>query len=189
MPIDYNSFMAGLQVGLRLQRPPEGRKPPAPSGRYILTESGEKVLTELRGTNVTFAATEAWNELDENWVLYFNTKKARLRVSDGKQIQFFGATRYSDYWYVLVSEESFVGKTIYYDLMRNDDTIRTRSEGPINDGYFPSTGGALYLLMFGLNNQAEPRLSFLPNGYISWHYPEQIQNIVANLKSLPLITE
>lgn len=46
MPFDYNSFFQGVQTGLRLGRPPEGRKPPAPSGRYILTESGDYIITE-----------------------------------------------------------------------------------------------------------------------------------------------
>lgn len=46
MPFDYNSFLQGVQTGLRLGRTSPGRQPPLPSGKYILTESGEKVLSE-----------------------------------------------------------------------------------------------------------------------------------------------
>ena len=53
MPIDYNSFMAGLQVGLRLQRPPEGRKPPAPSEAYMITEDDDRMITESGDYMVT----------------------------------------------------------------------------------------------------------------------------------------
>ena len=43
---DYNSFIQGVITGLKLGRVPEGRTPPVPSGKYILTESGNKVLSE-----------------------------------------------------------------------------------------------------------------------------------------------
>ena len=54
MPFDYNSFLQGVQTGLRLGRTSPGRvppMPPVPSGRYILTESGEKIITETLATS------------------------------------------------------------------------------------------------------------------------------------------
>lgn len=51
MPFDYNSFLQGVQTGLRLGRTSPGRvppMPPVPSGRYILTENSEYILTETR---------------------------------------------------------------------------------------------------------------------------------------------
>lgn len=48
MDYDIESFMAGLQVGLRLGREPQRPQPPVPSGKYILTESGKYVLTETK---------------------------------------------------------------------------------------------------------------------------------------------
>lgn len=49
MDYDIDSFLAGVQVGLRLGRKPQRPQPPVPSGRYILTESGEKVIAERIG--------------------------------------------------------------------------------------------------------------------------------------------
>lgn len=46
MDYDIGSFLAGVQVGLRLGRTPQRTFSPVPSGRYILTESGEKVIAE-----------------------------------------------------------------------------------------------------------------------------------------------
>lgn len=50
MPFDYNSFLQGVQTGLRLGRTKLVPQPPVPSGRYILTESGVKVITERIGS-------------------------------------------------------------------------------------------------------------------------------------------
>lgn len=49
MSFDYNSFLIGVQTGLKLGRPPLGRVPPTPtpSGRYILMEDGTPIVTEL----------------------------------------------------------------------------------------------------------------------------------------------
>lgn len=55
MPFDRNSFLAGVWTGIRLQRIPGGRQPPVPSDLFILTESGEYVLMEQIGTEISFA--------------------------------------------------------------------------------------------------------------------------------------
>lgn len=55
MPFDYNSFLQGVQTGLRLGRTTPGRQPPfppVPSGRYILTESGLYTVVEKLGEGV-----------------------------------------------------------------------------------------------------------------------------------------
>lgn len=49
MPFDYNSFLQGVQTGLRLGRTSPGRvppQPPVPSGKYILAEDGTVIITE-----------------------------------------------------------------------------------------------------------------------------------------------
>ena len=61
MPFDYDSFMQGVITGLKLGRSPTGRTPPAPSGRYILTESGEHILAEGYSTDeVTIFNVGTW---------------------------------------------------------------------------------------------------------------------------------
>ena len=47
MPFDYNSFIQGVAVGLKLGRSPKERTPPAPSGDYMITEIDEdRMITE-----------------------------------------------------------------------------------------------------------------------------------------------
>ena len=48
MGFDQNSFLIGVQVGrrIRLWDATVSRKPPVPPRRYILTERGEKIVTE-----------------------------------------------------------------------------------------------------------------------------------------------
>lgn len=60
MPFDYNSFLIGVQTGLKLQRPPEGRRPPAPSGIYLLTEDGVIIDTE----DIT---PSSWYDVDDSY--------------------------------------------------------------------------------------------------------------------------
>lgn len=184
MPIDYNSFMTGVITGLKLGRTKLGRQPPVPSGRYILTESGEKVLTELNSPSLILLGTGEWVDISSPYTQYTGV---RLRVSDGEVTQFFGARRGNDYWYVLVSENSFVGKTIYYDKMRTNGTIETREEGPIQDGYYPSQGGNLYMLMFTLDRY-EYKVG-ITGFYIEFSYPEQLIYLVENITNSPMITE
>lgn len=54
MPFDRDSFLKGVITGMRLPRTPGGQRPfsPVPSGMYILTESGEHVLTERVGSGL-----------------------------------------------------------------------------------------------------------------------------------------
>lgn len=60
MTFDYESFMTGVITGLKLGRVPKGRTPPAPSGRYILTESGEFMVTEPTVTQATMIDGNVW---------------------------------------------------------------------------------------------------------------------------------
>lgn len=51
---DYDSFIIGLQTGYRLGRPEHNRKPPAPSGTYMITEIDEdRMITETGDYMVT----------------------------------------------------------------------------------------------------------------------------------------
>lgn len=74
MRFDKQSFLAGLHTGLRLGRDPIGRNPPAPSGRYIWTEEGKKIITEVEAiptifsfdVNVWYPAAK-WTRDDSRW--------------------------------------------------------------------------------------------------------------------------
>lgn len=46
MPFDYESFMAGLITGLKLDRPSKNRKPPLPPNSYIITEYEDDIISE-----------------------------------------------------------------------------------------------------------------------------------------------
>lgn len=51
MPFDYNSFLQGVQTGLRLGRTTKYRPPPTPpvpGGVYILTEDGTPTIAEKK---------------------------------------------------------------------------------------------------------------------------------------------
>lgn len=53
MPFEPNSFLAGVQTGIRLGRLSRTRTP-VPSGRMIITEWGKPVMEETYGTNISF---------------------------------------------------------------------------------------------------------------------------------------
>lgn len=48
MSFDRDSFLKGVITGMRLPRTPGGQKPlpPVPQGKYILTESGQRIMME-----------------------------------------------------------------------------------------------------------------------------------------------
>lgn len=50
---DYESFVIGLQIGYRLGRPEQNRKPPAPSENYMITEDEDRMVTESGNPMVT----------------------------------------------------------------------------------------------------------------------------------------
>lgn len=189
MPFDYDSFMQGVLTGLRLGRIPKERTPPTPSGGYILTESGEHILTELESeTILTFGAT---NVVYNNPV-YPNSRLV-LSVSDGKTYSIFGA-RYgsqSELQYVLISRESFVGKTITYSYSwgsASNPIQGSVSEGPIEEGYHPSQGGAYFMYVFTAA-LGYPPINANDMTYFSYNAEFVLVNLVANISSSPLITE
>lgn len=53
MPFEPNSFLAGVQTGIRLGRLSRTRTP-VPSGRMIITEWGKPVMEETFGKNISF---------------------------------------------------------------------------------------------------------------------------------------
>ena len=66
MPIDYNSFIAGVQTAMRLGREPPRIPTPVPSGRYILTENKRKIYTEkVWSKDVTLFYPGEWIELND----------------------------------------------------------------------------------------------------------------------------
>lgn len=91
MPFDYESFMQGVITGLKLGRVPRGRTPPALHGRYILTESGEKMLTELSVAwdGVSVFNTGEWYPLVEPLVsggITYTEARQKTRVYDGNNV-------------------------------------------------------------------------------------------------------
>ena len=67
MTFDKQSFLAGLHTGLRLGRDPIGRRPPPPSGLYILTEYGRPIITEYSQPQVESDATIYRLGADYRW--------------------------------------------------------------------------------------------------------------------------
>lgn len=191
MPFDRDSFLKGVITGMRLPRTPGGQRPfpPVPPGRYILTESGEHILTELESeTILEFGAT---NVVYNNPI--WSNSRVVLSVSDGKTYSFFGAYAYGTYRYVLISRESFVGKTItyFYSWGPNDDPTRFQgevSEGPIEEGYIPSQGGAYFMYVF-TSVDGYPLISTNDMTYFRYSSDFVLVNLVANISSSPLITE
>ena len=61
MAFDKRSFLAGVLMGLKLQRPPEGRTPPVTSGEVILAEDGTPMITEhIQWSNVSIYKLGSW---------------------------------------------------------------------------------------------------------------------------------
>lgn len=84
MPFDYDSFMTGVITGFKLGRVPKGRKPPVPSGRYILTESGERVITEktIDWDGITIFETDVWYALEHPFASSgYTYTKVRFRTN------------------------------------------------------------------------------------------------------------
>lgn len=54
MPFDKDSFLKGVITGMRLPRTPGGERPfrPIPGRKFILTESGDHVITEKVGSGL-----------------------------------------------------------------------------------------------------------------------------------------
>lgn len=186
---DYKSFMAGLQVGRRIRlwdaaanKPP---MPPTPSGRYILMEDGTPIMTEFRNPSLIFLSTEEWIDTIGTMQAW---SRIRMRMSDEVPRQFFGASRATSsgryYCYVIISETSFVGKTVYYDKMQINGTVVTQTLGPIEDGYYPSQGGNLYMFVKNLD-QGDPVVTVS----YSYSYPQDLINVVSRITNSPLITE
>lgn len=126
MPFDYESFMQGVITGLKLGRVPKGRTPPAPSGRYILTESGEKMLTEFLPPeeDVQLYSTGVWYYTIYH-TLYGYQDRRRFRWSGDKELQLF-AYRYNSEdkrRVMFLSESSLIGSKIYLDY--EEETYNT----------------------------------------------------------------
>lgn len=81
MSFDYESFMTGVITGLKLGRVPKGRTPPAPHGRYILTESGAPIITERESyPGVTVYTMREWYKTNAE---YYSDVLLRGSVSAG----------------------------------------------------------------------------------------------------------
>lgn len=199
MPFDYNSFLTGVITGMQLPRTPGNilpPLPPVPSDRFILTESGEKVLTELESqTILLFAFTGTWYEANKTT---WGENKTSVYVSDGKTYSLFGARDRTsdDIEYVLISGESFIGKTITFECYWGnvDPQIHeVYSEGPITESDVTANGGRggiYYYYKFSLwDVQYQPRISSNDMTWVNYNFDREIVDIVANISSEPMITE
>ena len=88
MPFDYNSFLQGVQTGLRLGRTSPGRvppMPPVPAGNYILMEDGTLTIAEKKPYE---GATILWpGEYD---AILYNTDRIDSTIQDeGTMTVFF----------------------------------------------------------------------------------------------------
>lgn len=91
MPFDYNSFMTGVIIGLKLGRVPKGRIPPLPSGRYILKEDGTPIVTEsLVSQEATIYQKGTWYQYPQGSPYY----PAYFRLQPGTS--YFLYARFTD---------------------------------------------------------------------------------------------
>ena len=117
MPFDYESFMQGVITGLKLGRVPKGRTPPAPHGKYILTESGEHILTEITPPdNIPLYSTGVWYDTIQH-SLYDYPNRRKFRWSGDKELRIFAYyyTNHSTRYVLFLSETPLVGSSFYFD--------------------------------------------------------------------------
>lgn len=153
MPFDYNSFMTGVITGLKLGRTKLGRQPPVPSGKYILTESGEKVLMEsVTRDDVSIYETGVWYETETYTVRYrFETYYGQNNI-DCKFI--FGGVAGATPWMFYFSSDPNLDST---DTRRFKDRDGVEYECGLSGqtGSITREGKTLYI----------QRMTTLPQGY------------------------
>lgn len=138
MPFDYNSFMQGVQTGLRLGRTSPGRvppMPPVPSGRYILTESGGYVLTETKDygdisvyqMDVTYQANTYANPNPDAPVV----GSATIRICPSS----FAYSPEIQYLFARITSGTIRGDLVYLVVFCDADKYDRAKYGPIFNRY------------------------------------------------------
>lgn len=156
MPFDYNSFLQGVQTGLRLGRTSPGRvppMPPVPGGRYILTENGVPVITEkIVFSEVDLVILNVWYETKEPYifrdVLYQQAMYEAVNF-DGNNVpaQIFCAQRENQYYGLILAVQDYSRveppRVALFTRRKNNDgfeidvTVRSFSVyGPTSNGFW-----------------------------------------------------
>ena len=201
---DYKSFMAGLQVGRRIRlwdasanKPP---MPPTPSGRYILTESGEKVLTELSVAwdSVSVFNTGEWYPLVEPLVvggITYTEARQNTIVYDGSEVlladdaKFIYAELQTGYSYPGQAVLYWIGLTETPASARDTVDLRNPVTGSEYLGYVSgrsrylsgeiyTSGNVKYWISSGLNLSSPSSLDRFIGSWtlrtqeLHWFYPD-----------------
>lgn len=167
MPIDYNSFIIGVQTAMRLGREPPRVPTPVPSGRYILTENKRKIYTEkVRAKDVTLFYPGEWIELNDgrqycflfiDWPYHFVLDYIPQNQYDGV---IFCAKYYPDLWlsywdYNMFASLHHEKHSVFYGYYDENGNPKARqltnldpSDNDIMSGYLVSWAQFLSLSVF-----------------------------------------
>lgn len=190
-------------TGLKLGRVPKGRTPPAPHGRYILTESGEHILTEITPPdNVPLYSTGVWYDTIQH-IVYDYPNKRRFRWSGDTELQIFGFYFNGDSsrWIMFISDSPLSGTTFYFDWeheVLNPSTweyevvVDTTPYIVPTGEYFPSRAGNFYVNTISFTFNTGSLYDYPDFEYKEFSRTETLNDVcdyVATFKASPLITE
>ena len=179
MPFDYESFMQGVMTGLKLGRIPKERTPPVPSGKYILTESGDHVILEYETVSET--TTIRFNQ----W--YTDYEHGTVKVVDGYNPSFDGA--YFFWCYLEQSDGTFAKTFVVYSdssAPAQIDWIGTNDQRLWRWNIYGSyaRAGNYYYNYSDMVGDFTPVDSLLP--YLT---TAELYNLITNIGPTPLITD
>lgn len=188
---DYKSFMTGVITGLKLGRTSLGRQPPVPSGKYILTEGGEKVLTETlfpELDSATLYNTNVWYPCPDSEHSFVDVSEMIIYTDVPAQFFYWESTDpiYSRYTpsIVVFSAEDFSesGVTGYHYWVRSGLDHLDVIIGGIS-GSVSKTGDIFYWNPLGVFKW-QPYNSEYFTGTL-----EQLKVYISGMNYRPLITE
>lgn len=178
MPFDRDSFLRGVITGMRLPRTPGGQKPfiPVPSGKYILSESGVRLITEDSNpaieSNATFYATGRYYPYSDQLMTIICTNAFEwfywLNGEELRQIPYS------------LSETGGTGG-IYTKEGNKDPRLRV---GFSFQNYTSKSGDVFYRIL------STPFTSYIPNGMIPFEGTEdELKAFIASAHYKYMFTE
>lgn len=196
MDYDIGSFLAGVQVGLRLGRKPQRPFSPVPSGKYILTESGEHILTELTSTeDVTILSFDTWYQAGTATGEIYPGHYYRMRYgalsADYEGFWVMGRV-YQDVgngYFAYIAQNSD-GNTYYLDISTHEPPQVDNTLQYVINGY-NAPNGWKFQDFPGIHWGADPGHDYPLVGVtpIICNTRDDFGLFVASVKSVPVITE
>lgn len=171
MPFDYNSFLQGVQTGLKLGRTKLGRQPPVPSDMYILTQDGTPVITDVSAPEpgqgvVTLMDGTTYPIININYNTTYNSQNWYAYVADVPSSG--GITELGEY--ILRTDYRFL---YYHDDDLNAWRLRfSNRDVHISTFQWNDVGGEVPSLYFYYNSSS--RYSDYPYALLAY-YPESAE--------------